>query len=157
MKILTAAALFLLFLALPASAQFWGAAGSTGIVDESSATLYEFHNGTLRFKSTETGTIVARYPIGSTAVENPDFNTLVTTYGGPGVSVKLVNIPQCSSTPDVVAQWGPSTTSSTSICEETDVSSVYWDNYGYTWYVEVTLTRANTSTNPQLHTLHLIP
>ena len=157
MKILTATALLLLSLALSRLRPVLGRAGSTGAIDESSTSLYEFHNGTLRFESGQTGTIVARYPLGNTAVENPDFNTLVVSYGGPGVSAKLVNIPQCGGTVEEVASWGPSTTTSANTCDNIDVSSVYWDNYGYSWYVEVTLTRTSTSTNPQFHHAQLIP
>jgi hypothetical protein len=143
--------------ALPASAQYWGAPGSTGAIDESSTTLYEFHNGTLRFKSGQTGTIVARYPLGNTAVESPDFNTLVFSYGGPGVSMKLMHILQCGGYVEEIASWGPSTATENNTCHNLDVSTVYWDNYGYTWYLEVTLTRTSTSTNPQFHHAQLIP
>ncbi len=154
--ILAAAALFVLT-AFPASAQYWGAPGSTGIIDESSTTLHEFNNGTLRFKSGETGTIVARYPLGNDADEHPDFNTLVLSYGGPGVSMKLMDIIQCSGTVEQQASFGPSTTTETNTCANVDVSSVYWDTYGYSWYLEVTLTRSTTSTNPQFHHAQLIP
>lgn len=154
--VLAAAALFVLT-AFPASAQFWGAPGSTGTVDEASTSLHEFHNATLRFKTGQTGTIVARYPLGNAAVENPDFNTLVFSYGGPGVSMKLMHVLQCSGIVEEQVSWGPSTATDANTCAEIDVSSVYWDTYGYSWYLEVTLTRSTTATNPQFHQAQMIP
>ncbi|HEX2833913.1 MAG TPA: hypothetical protein VHW00_12950 [Thermoanaerobaculia bacterium] len=145
---LAAAALFAL-LAFPAMADNWGTAGSTGFIDESSSALYEVQDATLRFKSGQTGTIVARYPIHGSALDDPNWQTLVFSYGGPGVSVKLVSVYSCGGGTEQLVSWGPSTTTASSACENIDVSNVYWDTYGLSYYLEVTLTRTSTSTNPQ--------
>lgn len=156
--ILVAAALFVLA-AFPASAQlYWGVPGSTGAVDEASAGLYEVNNATLRFKSGQTGTIVARYPVSGIAVENPDFNNLIFSYGyGPGVSFKLMRAYQCGGYVEEVTSWGPGTDTSANTCNEINISTHLWDLYGYVYYFEVTLTRTSTSTNPQFHAAQLHP
>ncbi|MGN6185694.1 MAG: hypothetical protein ACTHQM_18800 [Thermoanaerobaculia bacterium] len=145
---LVALALFALT-AFPALADNWGTAGSTGFIDEASAGLYEVDNATLRFKSGQTGTIVARYPIPGSSLDVEVWQTLVFSYGGPGVSVKLVKAVSCGGGTEELVSWGPSTTNASSACENIDVSNVYWDTYGQSYFLEVTLTRATTSTNPQ--------
>lgn len=155
--ILAAAALFILS-AFPASAQlYWALPGSAGTVDESAAGLYEFNNVSLRFKSGQTGTIVARYPVSGVTIENPDFGTLVFSYGGPGVSMKLMRAYQCGGYVEEVASWGPSTATDSNTCYNLDVSSHTWDFYGYVYYIEVTLTRSTTTPNPQFHAAQLLP
>jgi hypothetical protein len=148
------AAAFLVVLALPASAQYWGAAGSTGIVDEASEGLYEFSGGTLQFKAGQTGTIVARYPVGGHAVLDPAYEWMVESHSGAGVTVKLFGILSCAGSNGVeeLASVGPSTGSN---CNNVDVSNVYWDALGYSYFVEVTLTRSSTATNPQFHHVQL--
>lgn len=143
----------LLFLtAFPASAQYWGAAGSTGIVDPASDGLYEISGATLRFKSGQTGTIVARYPVGAHAVLDPAYEWMVESHSGPGVTVKLFGVLTCGGPPEELASVGPSTGSN---CNNVDLSSIYWDTLGYSYYVEVTLTRTTTGTNPQFHNVQL--
>jgi hypothetical protein len=151
--VLAALALFTV-LALPVSAQYWGAAGSTGIVDEASAGLYEVTGGSLQFKAGQTGTIVARYPVGGHAVLDPAYEWMVSSHAGPGVTVKLYGVLSCSTSnnPELFASVGPSTGSD---CINTDVSSIYWDALGYSYFVEVTLTRSSTATNPQFHHVQL--
>lgn len=151
--ILIAAALLILS-TVPASAQVWGQPGSTGIVDEASSTLYEVHNATLKFKSTETGTIVARYPIGGVSVAEPDWSEWELSYSGAGVSAKLMKVYACGGAVEEVDSFGP-TTSPDNTCNAVDVSSVYWDLEYNSYYVEVTLTRASTATNPQFHHVQL--
>lgn len=114
-------------LTLPASAQYWGTPGSAGIIDEASTSLYEFNNATLQFKSGQTGTIVARYPVGGNSVLDPGWNYLVFTSTGPGVSVRLLSVLSCSGSQEQIASWGPSTGTSIN-CQNIDVSSTYWDN-----------------------------
>jgi hypothetical protein len=150
--ILIAAALCI-FSAVPASAQSWGQPGSTGIVDEASLTLYEVNNATLKFKSTQTGTIVARYPLGGVSVAEPDWSEWELSYSGPGVSAKLMKVYACGGYVEQVASFGPTTIDNT--CDGVDVSSVYWDIEYNSYYVEVTLTRSSTSTNPQFHHVQL--
>lgn len=141
-------------LALPVSAQYWGAPGSAGIIDEASTGLYELSGATLQFKSGQTGTIVARYPVGGHAVLDPAYEWMVSSHSGPGVTVKLFGVLSCTTNSSVeeLASAGPSTGTD---CVNTDVSSVYWDALGYSYWVEVTLTRTSTATNPQFNHVQL--
>lgn len=149
--VLAAAALFML-MTIPASAQYyWNAAGSTATIDEASTAFYEFNNVSLRFKSGQTGTIVARYTVSGVSPNDPDFDTLIFSYGGPGVSLKLMRAYQCGGYVEEVASWGPSTATDSNTCGDLDISTHAWDFYGHTYYLEVTLTRTTTSTNPQFH------
>lgn len=150
--VLAALALFTV-LALPVSAQYWGAAGSTGIVDEASAGLYEFSAATLKFKTGQTGTIVARYPVGAHAVLDPAYEWMVVSHSGPGVTVKLFGVLSCGTAP--AEELASITPSSETYCHTVDVSGIYWDTLGYTYFVEVTLTRATTATNPVFHHVQL--
>lgn len=152
---LAAVALFIVA-ALPAAAQHWGQPGSTGIIDEASDGLYEFNNATLKFKTGQTGTIVARYPVGGVAVLDPNWVNWESSYSGPGVSAKLMAVYACGGAVEQIASFGPSTTNDNT-CSTVDVSSTYWDSFGNSYYVEVTLTRSSTSTNPQFHHVQLQP
>lgn len=150
--VLAALALFTV-LALPVSAQYWGAAGSTGIIDEASDGLYEFSAATLKFKTGQTGTIVARYPVGAHAVLDPAYEWMVVSHSGPGVTVKLFGVLSCGTAP--AEELASITPSSETYCHTVDVSGIYWDTLGYTYFVEVTLTRATTATNPVFHHVQL--
>jgi hypothetical protein len=150
---LAAAALFM-FSAVPASAQFWGMPGSTGIIDESSVNLYEFSGGTLRFKGSQTGTIVARYPIGSSSMMNPGYNYLYESHAGAGVTVKLYQTILCggSNAAELIATIGPSDGST---CNFLDVSHIAWDHQTYSYFIEVTLDRPTTATFPAIYHVQL--
>lgn len=149
------AAALLVFMAIPAFAQTWGAPGSAATVDQASAGLYEVSGATLRFKSGQTGTIVARVPVGFVSVEDPQWQFLTFTYGGSGVSLKLYSSVQCDGTATQEAAFGPSSTTSNYTCSNVDVTGVDWDTYANVYWVEVTLTRTSTSTNPQFHLAQL--
>lgn len=79
----SAAVLFALS-AIPASAQLWSAAGSTGIIDEAALNLFGFSGPSLQFRPGAVGTIVARYRVyadvsnlymtRATTATNPRFN-----------------------------------------------------------------------------------
>lgn len=152
--ILVAAALLILS-AVPASAQFWSVPGSVGVIDEASSSLYEFSNTTLKFKSGQTGTIVARYPIYSPVSANPGWVNLGIGYSGPGVTVKIYSSPHCLQFQSTEGTFGPSTTTESNVCDPLSTSSISWDFESNSYWVEVTLTRSTTSTNPQLHHLDL--
>jgi hypothetical protein len=152
--VLVAVALFALA-AFPALADNWGTAGSTGFIDEASAGLYEVDNATLRFKSGQTGTIVARYAIPGSSLDVENWQTLVFSYGGPGVSARLVGVYSCGGGTEQLVSWGPSTSTSANTCDNIDVSNIYFDTYGISYFLEVTLTRTSTTTNPQFHQAQL--
>jgi hypothetical protein len=139
--------------ALPASAQLWGVPGSVGIIDESSTSLYEFSGSSLKFKSGQTGTIVARYPIYSPVSQDPMWTRIAVAYAGPGVTVRLVQIPRCLRYENTIATQAFTGTDNDS-CDPLNISHT-WDFWNYSYYVEATLTRSTTSANPQLHHLWL--
>lgn len=139
--------------AVPASAQLWGVPGSVGIVDESAASLYEMSGSSLKFKSGQTGTIVARYPIYSPISQDPMWTRVAVAYAGPGVSVRVVQIPRCLRYENTIASETFTGTDNDS-CDPLNISHT-WDFWNYSYYAEVTLTRATTSTNPQVHHLWL--
>ena len=152
-KHLVVMATLLFLMAVPASAQYWGVPGSTGDVDESAASIYEKTGASLKFKSASTGTIVARYPIWSPVSANPGWTALGVAFGGPGVSVRVIELSHCLRFEDEIASQTFTATDQNS-CEPLSISHT-WDFANYSYYVEVTLTRGSTSTNPQLHQLHL--
>lgn len=144
--ILAAAALFLLT-TLPASAQLWSSAGSTGIIDESSAALYEFSGQSLQFKAGATGTIVARYPIVSD-ISNPGWGSFWIGYAGPGVTVRIKEVNQCGNTETTLTTYNGN--SEAYICISHMFFGLFtWNFSQNSYYLEVTLTRATTATNPR--------
>lgn len=148
-----AATLFLLA-AIPASAQHWGVPGSAGDIDEASQSLYETTGPTLKFKSGQTGTIVARYPVFS-GFQDPGWDTLGVNYSGAGVSAKLVGMLYCVNLTSEIASETINAGDPNS-CEGVDVPSTHtWDFSQWTYYVEITLTRSTTATDPQVHQLHM--
>jgi len=147
--VLAAAALFLLA-SLPASAQLWGQAGSTGIIDEASAALYEFSGPTLRFKAGAVGTIVARYPIESD-ISNPGWASMSISYAGPGVTVRVLEVNQCSAAEVLVTSFNNPNSPEVTICIGHIFGGWPWNFAQHVYYLEVTLTRATTATNPQFH------
>ena len=147
--VLVAAALFLLT-SLPASAQLWGQSGSTGIIDEASLGLFEFSGPTLRFKAGAVGTIVARYPIESDT-SNPGWASLSLSYAGPGVTVRVLEVNQCSAAEVLVTSFNNPNSPEATICIGHIFGGWPWNFAQHTYYLEVTLTRATTATNPQFH------
>jgi hypothetical protein len=145
--------LFLLLLApMPAFAQYWGVPGSAGDIDDASATLFDTDGPTLKFKTGQTGTIVARYPVFS-SVQDPGWTDLAVNYTGAGISAKLIGMIHCQKfTSQIVSESFPTGESNT--CEGASVPANTWDFSQWTYYVEVTLTRGSTATDPQLHQLH---
>lgn len=138
--------------AVPASAQYWGVPGSAGDIDDASETLFDTDGPTLKFKSGATGTIVARDPVYSSALD-PGWTDLAVNYSGAGVSAKLIGLIHCNKFPDQIAAETFPTGESNS-CEGISVPAGTWDFSQWTFYVEVTLTRSSTATDPQVHQLH---
>ncbi|HEX6087510.1 MAG TPA: hypothetical protein VF266_23455 [Thermoanaerobaculia bacterium] len=142
----------LLLAATPVFAQYWGVPGSAGDIDDASETLFDTDGPTLKFKSGQTGTIVARYPVFS-SVQDPGWTDLAVNYTGAGVSVKLIRLLYCNKfTNQLLSESMPTGESNT--CEGAAVPANSWDFTQWTYYVEVTLTRGSTATDPQLHQLH---
>src|SRR5690349_7950129 len=96
--------LCLFLVAVPASAQMdWSIVGSGGLVDESSASLYQYTGGRIEFKSGQTGTITVRYPVtayGNTNGLQPPWDILKLTAtddsASGSVTAKLISVDECS-------------------------------------------------------------
>jgi 3'-phosphoadenosine 5'-phosphosulfate (PAPS) 3'-phosphatase len=148
--VLVAAALFVLA-AIPASAQqLWNTAGSTGIIDEASLNLFEFTGQTLQFKAGAVGTIVARYPIVSD-VQNPGWGSMWIAYAGAGVTVRLKEVNQCGTAETTVTTFTNPNTPEANICVSHFFGPFTWNFSQSSYYLEVTLTRATTATNPRFN------
>lgn len=155
MKTLTTVAFLLLFLTIPASAQYWGVPASVGDIDDASQSLYDTDGPTLKFKTGQTGTIVARYPLFSPVSQDPGWTDLGVNYTGAGVSAKVVGMLYCNKFTSTIASEALPTGES-NWCEGVAIPSTHvWDFTQWTYYVEVTLTRSTTATDPQLHQLHM--
>lgn len=151
--VLAAAALFIV-LALPASAQYWGVPGSAGDIDDASQSLFDTDGPTLKFKTGQTGTIVARYPVYSPVSANPGWTDVAVNYTGSGISVKLIALVYCNKFTNIISsETLPSGESNT--CEGVSIPSGTLDFSQETYYVEVTLTRGTTATDPQVHQIHM--
>ncbi|HEX6100583.1 MAG TPA: hypothetical protein VF432_29980 [Thermoanaerobaculia bacterium] len=142
--------LAVLLLALPLSAQIWNAAGSTGVIDEASLALYEFSGPSLQFKAGAVGTIVARYPVVSD-VSNPGWGSFWLGYAGAGVTVRLKEVDQCGVNETVVTTFTNPNTPEANICIGHIFGPFTWNFAQRSYYIEVTLTRANTLTNPRFN------
>ena len=149
-------AVFSLFLltAIPASAQYWGVPGSAGDIDDASQSLFDTDGPTLKFKTGQTGTIVARYPLYSPVSQDPGWTDLAVNYTGAGVSAKVIGMVHCNKFTETIATEALPTGESNS-CEGVSIPSGTWDFTQETYYVEITLTRSSTATDPQVHQLHM--
>lgn len=137
-------------LTLPASAQLWNTTGSTGAIDEGSLALFEFSGQTLQFKAGAVGTITARYPIVSD-VTNPGWGSFWIGYAGAGVTVQLKEVSQCGNTETVITTFTNPNTPEANICVGHIFGPFTWNFSQRSYYLEVTLTRATTATNPKFH------
>jgi hypothetical protein len=154
MKKLLVLASLLVLAALPASAQLWNAAGSTGVIDEASLALYEFSGPSLQFKAGAVGTIVARYPIVSD-VTNPGWGSMWIGYAGAGVTVQLKEVSQCGNTETVITTYNHANAPEANICMGHIFGPFTWNFSQRSYYIEVTLTRATVATNPRFNRISL--
>ena len=142
--------LAVLLAALPMSAQLWNAAGSTGAIDEASLALYEFSGQSLQFRAGAVGTIVARYPIVS-SISNPGWGAFWLGYAGAGVTVRLKEVDQCGVNETIITTFTNPNTPEANICVGHFFGPFTWNFAQRSYYIEVTLTRANTLTNPRFN------
>lgn len=151
--VFVAAAWFVLA-ALPAfSQQLWNTTGSTGIIDEASLNLFEFSGQTLQFKPGAVGTIVARYPIVS-HTQNPGWGSFWIGYGGAsGVSVALKEVNQCGNVETTLTTYTPLGPDANICISHMFFGLFTWNFAQNSYYLEVTLTRPTTATNPRFHRL----
>jgi hypothetical protein len=151
-----------LLLASPAFASDmdWSMIGSAGHLDESCLTLYEVTGARLKFKTGQTGTIVARYPVtayGNANSLQPIWDVLrltaVDNSANGSVSVRLVAVDECSGVEEELCSvaGGGSPDPSCAIC-------IFAPNIDFevnSYYVEATLTRTSTTADEQLVTVSL--
>jgi hypothetical protein len=148
----------MLLVTLPLFAQTmdWSTVGSVGIIDEDSVSLYAFTAYDLEFKTGQTGTITARYPLMHTGDTTPPWGSMIVGGSGPGVTVTLIRNSKCiPSTPEPICVLGPSTASG-NFCQQCD--DVFWsplDFVNNAYYFEVTLTRSSTASSPKLHMISM--
>ena len=152
---LIAAALFVLA-AIPASAQLWNTTGSTGVIDEASLNLFEFSGQSLQFKAGAVGTIVARYPIVS-GIQNPNWGSLWVGFAGGGVTVRIKEVLECGHAESVIHTFAHPNTPEANMCLSDFFGPFTWDFSKKSYYLEVTLTRATTATNPRFNRAQLLP
>ncbi len=159
----TFAVAFLFLAALPLTAQTgtWTAVGSTGVIDEASAGIYQFGTTNLTYNGAGSlSSIVARYNVTNTwgASDTPPWAFLEMGYldTNPQVSVQAT-----------LFQVNPCTGAQTALCTVTssDAGSAVCKRCQFTaginfgtnlYYVQVTLSRTSaTITPPFLYTLRI--
>ncbi|HET7437445.1 MAG TPA: hypothetical protein VFN10_22260 [Thermoanaerobaculia bacterium] len=154
----------LLLASVPAFAQShdWSRTGSTGILDRGSLFNTIFSGPTLRFRSTSSGTVVARYPVtntfGSGSSTMPGWTTLWATFldnsSSGSVTATLYGVEKCTNTITQICQVTSSDSPSTQ-CASCSFSSSTFDFANNTYYVEVTLARTATSAGEEIHSVAL--
>jgi len=148
---------------VPAFAQThdWTSVGNNGRVSPASAFKITWIGPTLRFLSTQTGTIVARYPVtntyGSGTSKTPPWTTFWATYkdnsASGSVVAKLIEVDKCSGTETQICSITSADSSANAQCSSCTFSSSTFDFANNTYYVEVTLSRTATSANEEIHSL----
>lgn len=155
--------LALLLAAVPALAQThdWTSIGGTGIVAPAGAFKVLFTGPTLKFNSTSTGDLVARYPVtntyGSGTSKTPPWTTLWATYTdnstSGSVTARLYEIDKCSGNETLICTISNATSSSSPQCRSCTFSARTFDFANNTYWVEVTLSRTATSAAEEIHSL----
>ena len=155
-------ALALFVAALPALAQThdWTSVGVGGRVDKNSLFKVTFTGPTLRFNSTSTGDLIARYPVtntyGSGTSKTPAWTTLWSSYkdnsASGSVTTKLYGVEECSGTETLICTI-TSSDSSSNQCSSCTFSSSTFDFANNSYWVEVTLNRSATSAAEEIHSV----
>jgi hypothetical protein len=163
MKTTTRLLALVLFLAsLPALAQThdWTSVGVGGRVDKNSLFKITFLGPTLKFNSTSTGDLIARYPVtntfGSGTSKTPAWTTLWASYkdnsASGSVTTRLYGVEECSGTETLICTI-TSSDSSSNQCSSCAFSSSTFDFANNTYWVEVTLNRSATSAAEEIHSV----
>jgi hypothetical protein len=155
-------ALTLFVAALPALAQThdWTSIGGTGRVAPAGASKTLFSGPTLKFNSTATGDIVARYPVtntyGSGTSKTPPWTTLWATSkdtsASGSVTTRLYEISKCTGAETLICTI-TSTNGASNQCGSCSFSSSTFDFANNTYWVEVTLSRTATTATEEIHSL----
>ncbi len=150
---------FALTLPAAASTMDWSMIGSGGAIDESCLTVYEFIGARLQFKTGQTGSIIARYPVtayGNANSLQPLWDVLRLTAiddsTSGSVTVELISVDECSGEEETLCTVsGGGATPSCAIC----VFAPNIDFETFSYYVKATLTRTSTSANEALVSVSL--
>lgn len=156
-------ALTLTLVASPLFAQThdWTSFGGGGRVDAASAFRVAFGGPTMRFISTQTGTIVARYPVtntyGSGSSKTPPWTTLWATFtddsASGSVTARLYEVDKCTGNETLICTITSTNGTTTPRCSSCSFSSSTFDFANNTYWVEVTLSRTATTATEEIHSL----
>lgn len=156
--------LVLALCALPAAAQSWdwSEPGSTGVVDDGTASLglYSFIGSTFGIGAGNVATVEARYPVtntvGSATDISPAWTTLEMTvhdqYTGGSVTATLYEVDKCASTETQLCSLTSSDTDQDVQCESCTFTGPL-DFANNTYYVLVSITNSATTDDPRLYAL----
>jgi hypothetical protein len=164
MKNIIGFVLVLALCALPAAAQSWdwSEAGSTGVVDHTTASLglYSFIGSTFGVGAGNIATVEARYPVTNTVGSATDISPAWTTleisahdqYTGGSVTATLYEVDKCASTETQLC----SVTSSDSDQDVECFSCTFTgplDFANNAYYVFVSISNSATTEDPRLYSL----
>jgi hypothetical protein len=157
---LLALALFLASLPALAQTHDWTSVGVGGRVDKTGLFKVTFTGPTLKFNSTSTGDLIARYPVtntyGSGTSVTPAWTTLWASYkdnsSSGSVTTKLYEVDKCSGTETLICTI-TSSDSQFNECSNCTFSSSTFDFANNTYWVEVTLNRSATSAAEEIHSV----
>jgi hypothetical protein len=152
----------LLLSAMPLMAQThdWSEPGVAGVVSPTGLWSYTVSGPTLRFLTSASGTIVARYPVtntyGSGTSSTPPWTTLWGTFTDNStqgsVTVALYEWDKCANTYTQIC----SITSADAVgpqCSSCSFSSSTFDFQNNSYWVEVTLARTSGTASEEIHSV----
>ena len=164
MKNIIGFVLVLVLCALPAAAQSWdwSEPGSTGVVDDGTASLglYSFIGSTFGIGAGNIATVEARYPVtntvGSATDISPAWTTLQMTvhdqYAGGSVTATLYEVDKCASTETQLCSITSSDTDQDVHCNSCAFTGPL-DFANNAYYVFVSITNSATTDDPRLYAL----
>ena len=164
MKNIIGSVLVVVLCAFPAAAQNWdwSEPGSTGVVDDGTASLglYSFVGSTIGVGAGNIATVEARYPVtntmGSATDISPAWTTLQMTvhdqYAGGSVTATLFEVDKCSSTETQVCSVTSTDTDQDTHCNSCTFTGPL-DFANNTYYVFVTISNSVVSEDPRLYAL----
>lgn len=163
MKIITrllSLALFVTAVPLFAQTHDWTSIGGGGRVDKQSAFKVAFTGPTLRFNSTSTGDLVARYPVtntyGSGTSSTPPWTTLWATFldnsASGSVTTRLYQIDKCTANETLICTITSSNSANVQ-CSSCAFSASTFDFANNSYWIEVTLNRSTTAAGEEIHSV----
>jgi len=141
----------------------WSSIGSAGVLDDGMFNLYTTTGAALAIKTNTVATIEARYPVtntvGTAYDQTPAWTTLSAALIDDGangsVTVTLYEVDKCDGTEAQVCQIVSSDGTSDVECETCTFSSSTFDFANNAYYIDVVLTRSETTPAEALYQLAL--